>query len=104
MAMLGRMDDNMVHYNEARGVDAEQDWQGAESMSQTPGRIQKVDPLEGSIVYTVGVFEPRIGGSSFWILVGVWAHLVPKEAHNQKPSYMSWSTTPSAKPKVEALL
>ena len=31
----------------------------------TPGRIQKVDPPQGSIIYTIGVLEPRIGGSTF---------------------------------------
>ena len=32
-------------------------------MSQTPGRIQKVDPPSGSIIYTIGVFESIIGAS-----------------------------------------
>ena len=44
-------------------------------ISQTPGRIQKVDrPTYGSIsfvIYTMGVVESRIGGSTFWILPGV---------------------------------
>ena len=35
-------------------------------------RIQKVDPPEGPIVYTIGALESRIGGSTFWILPGVW--------------------------------
>ena len=35
---------------------------------QTPGRIHKVDPPEGSVIYTIGVFESRLGGSTFWIL------------------------------------
>ena len=37
-----------------------------------PGRIQKVDPLKGSEIYTIRVLESRIGGSAFWILPGVW--------------------------------
>ena len=41
--------------------------------TQTSGRIQKVDPPEGSIIYTTEVLEPRIGGSTCWILPGVWA-------------------------------
>ena len=30
---------------------------------QTPGRIQNVDPPQGSIIYTIGVSESGIGGS-----------------------------------------
>ena len=37
----------------------------------TPGRIQQV----GSVIYSVGVLEPRIGGSTFWILPGVWGRV-----------------------------
>ena len=40
--------------------------------SQTSGRIQKVDPPQGFIVQTIGILEFRIGGSTFWILPGVW--------------------------------
>ena len=40
--------------------------------TQTPGRIPKVDPHEGSSIYTIGVFQSRTGGSTFWILPGVW--------------------------------
>ena len=36
------------------------------SLAQTPKGIQKVDPLEGSIIYAIGVIEFRIGGSTFW--------------------------------------
>ena len=35
------------------------------------GRITKVDPLQRSIIYTMGVLESRIGGSILWILAGV---------------------------------
>ena len=34
-------------------------------MSQTPGRIQKADPPEGSVIYTIGILQFRIGGSTF---------------------------------------
>ena len=44
--------------------------------SQTPGRIQKEAPPEGSTIYTIGVFEPRLGGSPFWILPEVWVKWV----------------------------
>ena len=47
-----------------------------------PGRIQKVDPPSGSIIYTIGVLEPRIGGSTFWILPGVW-----------EPDALPWCTS-----------
>ena len=36
------------------------------------GRIQSANPSCGSIIYTRGVLESRIGGSTFWILPGVW--------------------------------
>ena len=39
--------------------------------SQTPGRIQKRDPPQGSAIYTIGVLDSRIGGSTFWILRGL---------------------------------
>ena len=42
------------------------------TLSHTPGRIQKADPLWGSKIYTAGVLESRIGGSTCWILPGVW--------------------------------
>ena len=38
----------------------------ADPKSRSPSRPQ------GSILYTIGVLEPRIGGSTFWILPGVW--------------------------------
>ena len=31
-----------------------------------------VDPPQGSEIYIVGVLESTIGGSTFWILSGVW--------------------------------
>ena len=34
-----------------------------------PGRMQKVDPPESSRIYTIGAFESRTGGSTFWILL-----------------------------------
>ena len=40
--------------------------------TQSPGRIQKVDPPQGSVIYTIGVLGSRIGESTFWILPGVW--------------------------------
>ena len=40
--------------------------------THTPGRIQKVDSPQGSVIYTIGVLESRIGGSTFWILPKVW--------------------------------
>ena len=43
------------------------------SVSQTPGRIRKV---EGSLDYTIGVWDSRFGASTFWILPGVWVCVV----------------------------
>ena len=40
--------------------------------SQTPERIQKVDHSYGSTKYSIEVVESSIGGSTFWILPGVW--------------------------------
>ena len=42
------------------------------AMVSLAGHIQKVDPPQGSVIYTIGVLESRIGGSTFWILPGVW--------------------------------
>ena len=39
--------------------------------TQALGRIQKADPLQNPIVYSIGVLESRIGGSTCWILPGV---------------------------------
>ena len=33
--------------------------------------IQQVDPPSGSAIYTVGVLESRVGGSTFWVLPGL---------------------------------
>ena len=41
-------------------------------LMETPGRIQKVDPPKGPIIYTMGLVDLRIGGSTCWILPGVW--------------------------------
>ena len=41
------------------------------SASQTPGRIQKVDPPYDSAIYTIRALQSGIGGSTFWILPGV---------------------------------
>ena len=38
----------------------------------TTERTQKVDPPWGSIICSIGVFESRMKGSTFWILPGVW--------------------------------
>ena len=41
--------------------------------SRSPRRIQKMDPPKGSIIFTIGVLDSQIGGSTFWILLrGVW--------------------------------
>ena len=40
--------------------------------TQTPGRIQKGDPHQGSAIYTIGVLESRIGSSTIRILSEVW--------------------------------
>ena len=66
----------------AHGVYVERSWVeactlrlkvGTISQTQTPGQVQKVDPPSRSMIYTIGVLEPRIGGSTFWILPGVLA-------------------------------
>ena len=41
------------------------------TLTQSPGRIQKMDPPYGSTIYTIGVLESRIRGSVFWILPGL---------------------------------
>ena len=50
-------------------------WQLRLPHPQTPGRIQKVDPPQRSVIYHLhhsGVFKSRFGGgSTFWILLGV---------------------------------
>ena len=38
-------------------------------LSQSPGRIQKLDPPWGSVIYIIQSLESRIGGSIFWIPV-----------------------------------
>ena len=35
-------------------------------IAQTPGQIQNVDAPQGSAIYTIGVLESKIGGSTFW--------------------------------------
>ena len=42
------------------------------SYTHIPGLIPKVDPLQGSKIYTMGVSDSRIGESTFWIFLGVW--------------------------------
>ena len=42
------------------------------SRPQSPGKIQDMHPPSGSIIYSMGVLESRIGGSVFWILPGLW--------------------------------
>ena len=32
-----------------------------------PGTVS-LDPLQGSVIYAIGVLESRIGGSTFWII------------------------------------
>ena len=41
----------------------------------TPGRMHQVDPPQGSVIYTIGIWESRIGGSTFSILPGVGVHV-----------------------------
>ena len=41
---------------------------GTDGVSQNSRRIHKVDPPSGSIIYTLGVLESRIGGSVHIIL------------------------------------
>ena len=40
------------------------------------GRIQKVNPPWGSVIYTIEVLESRIGGSTFRLIPGVWAWIL----------------------------
>ena len=37
---------------------------------QPPGRIENNDPPRGSVIYTIGILEPRIGGFYFLDLPG----------------------------------
>ena len=41
------------------------------------GRIQQVDPPQGTTIYTIGVLESRIGG---WIFPGVWVGVPSNKA------------------------
>ena len=43
-----------------------------ELIPKSPGRIPKMDPPKGSIIYTMGVVEVRIGGSLCWLFPGLW--------------------------------
>ena len=38
------------------------------NLFQTPGRIQKVDPPPGSLIYAIGAVESESWGSTVWIL------------------------------------
>ena len=60
--------------------------------AESPGRIEKMDPPWGSVIYTIGVLESRIGGSVFWILPGLW------EAECRPSSPMTCRAFPLAKP------
>ena len=40
--------------------------------TQTAEQIEQEDQPKGSIVDAMGIFESRIGGSTFWILLGVY--------------------------------
>ena len=51
--------------------------------SKSPGRIPKLDPPWGSIIYTVGALESRIGDSSFQFLPGLW--VVPRKSSHESP-------------------
>ena len=61
------------------------------SETQTPGWIQKVDIPYGSIIYTIGVLESRVGGSTSWILPGVWERLPTQRRFRQGTRYL-WET------------
>ena len=39
--------------------------------------MQQVDPPSGSVIYTIGVLESRIGGSTFWIRLRVMFSINP---------------------------
>ena len=56
------------------------------SLAQTPSRIQKVDPPFGSIVYTIRVWEFRIGGSAFWFLPVIWGCFRTWQHHGHEKS------------------
>ena len=61
---------------------------------QTPGRIQKVDPPEGPVIYTIGVLEYKIGGSTCWILPGVWAAAYPSPLRHAWINYVDMPQLP----------
>ena len=42
--------------------------------TQTPGRIQKVDPLIWDPSYYRVLYRNPVTGSTFWILPGVWVN------------------------------
>ena len=43
--------------------------------AQTSERMQEVGaPPYGSVIYTIGVLESQIGGSTFWVLPGLCGH------------------------------
>ena len=65
------------------------------------GGSKKLDPLEGPTIYTIGVFESRIGGSIFWILPGsgrvrsrfVVVELILTVAPSIYQQYLLWGLT-----------
>ena len=75
--------------------------------TQTPGRIPKVYPPQGSVVCNIGVSESSIGGSTFWILSGFGYgasfvfHLVLKEVDLCRScgSDCFWAWSKVGKPK-----
>ena len=57
--------------------------------TQSPGKMQKEDPLSDSIIYTIGAYDSRIGGCMFWVLPGLWI-LFPKNNIMATPKIMSF--------------
>ena len=51
--------------------------------TQSPGRIQNVDPPWG-FIYAIGELESRIGGSTLWILPRVWVWVLEPKPPKKK--------------------
>ena len=62
---LLRSDDRAARYRTERGRTGSSYEVLTSTYTQTPGQFQKVDPPQGSIAYTIGVLESRLGGSTF---------------------------------------
>ena len=57
------------------------------SCTQTSGRIQQKDPPEGSVIYTIGELESRIGDSTFWIVPKLWVGIVAMQPE-EEPAFL----------------